>query len=99
MSAQTPYLEHAAPPALARTVECSWRVQSPDSLQGFLVMPGGRLDIIYTRDKGLQAIGAMTFERRFDLPAGTFWTGLRFQAGLAGSFFCVPASGCNKLAR
>jgi AraC-like DNA-binding protein len=92
MSAETPYREHAAPPAVARTVECSWDVRSPDYLQGFSVMPDGCLDIIYTRDNGLQAIGAMTFERRFDLPAGTFWAGLRFQPGLAGSFFGVPAS-------
>jgi hypothetical protein len=37
---------------------------------GFPVRPDGCLDIIYSRERGLTAIGAMTAEQRYGLSAG-----------------------------
>jgi len=55
-------------------------------------MPDGCLDIIYSRETGLRAIGAMTVEQRRDLPAGTRTAGVRFHPGLAGVFLGAAPS-------
>jgi hypothetical protein len=60
-----PYREHAPGAALARWIECSWSVETPESLPEFPVRPDGCLDIIYSREGGLTAIGAMTAVREF----------------------------------
>jgi AraC-like DNA-binding protein len=67
-------------------------VETAKSLPGFPVRPDGCLDIIYSREGGLSAIGAMTAEQRYDLPAGTRMVGVRFRPGMAGPFLrAAPA--------
>lgn len=55
-------------------------------------MPDGCLDIVYSREMGLRAIGAMTVEQSLDLPAGTLTAGVRFHPGLAGVFLRAAPS-------
>jgi AraC-like DNA-binding protein len=87
-----PYREHTPGPALARWIECCWSVETAESVPGFPVRPDGCLDIIYSREGGLNAIGAMTAEQRYDLPAGTRMVGVRFCPGMAGPFLrAAPA--------
>src|ERR1022692_2953901 len=81
-----PYREKAPPPALARWVECSWSVVTPEAVVGYPVRPDGCLDICFDREQGLRAVGAMTTEKRYDLPAGSQMVGIRFRPGMAGLF-------------
>jgi AraC-like DNA-binding protein len=53
------------------------------------VRPDACLDIVYSPETGLQAIGAMTVERRYQIPAGSAMTGVRFRPGMAGEFLGV----------
>jgi AraC-like DNA-binding protein len=89
---QNAYREYAPDPAWRCWVECSWSVTTSQLLPGFPVRPDGCLDIIYSRERGLTAIGAMTAEQRYDLPAGTRMVGVRFHPGMAGPFLrAAPA--------
>lgn len=84
------YRETAAPPALARWIECSWSLQVPDGVCGYRVPPDGCIDVIFDPRAGLRAVGAMTVEQRFDFAPGASIAGVRFRPGLAAAF--VPVS-------
>jgi AraC-like DNA-binding protein len=86
----SPYREQAPPPSLARWVECSWSVTTPEALAGYSVHPDGCLDIVFGREGGLRAVGAMTTAQRYDLPAGSQMSGIRFRPGMAGLFLGSP---------
>jgi AraC-like DNA-binding protein len=58
-------------------------------IRSLAVRPDACLDIIYSRETGLQAVGTMTVEQRYDIPAGTAMTGVRFLPGMAGEFLGV----------
>jgi AraC-like DNA-binding protein len=81
-----PYREQAPPPALARWVECSWSVVTVEPVSGYPVRPDGCLDIVFDREAGLRAVGAMTAEKRYDFSAGLQISGVRFRPGMAGLF-------------
>jgi AraC-like DNA-binding protein len=81
-----PYREQAPPPGLARWVECSWSVATAEALVGYPVRPDGCLDIVFDREQGLRVVGAMTTEKRYDLPASSQMLGIRFRPGMAGLF-------------
>ena len=49
------------------------------------------MDLLYSPAGGLRVIGAMTSERRYDLPAGSRSIGIRFRPGMARAFFRIPA--------
>jgi AraC-like DNA-binding protein len=83
------YCEQPAHPALGRSVECGWLLQSDKAITGHRVPPDGCVDIIYDRTHGLRAIGTMTTEQRFDYPEGAWLAGIRFQPGMAGTFLGV----------
>jgi len=85
--------EESLPPAhLVRWVECCWTVSATEPLLGYPVRPDGCLDIIYSRESGLRAVGAMTAEQRYDLPAASQMAGVRFRPGMAGRFLrAAPA--------
>lgn len=81
-----PYREQPPPAALAPWVECLWSVDLPAGTPPYAVPPDGCLDIVYSSDAGLRAIGAMTTERRYDLPATARLCGVRFRPAMAGAF-------------
>jgi AraC-like DNA-binding protein len=60
-------------------------------LRGYAVRPDGCLDILYSA-AGLQVVGTMTAEQRYDLAANASTGGLRFRPGMAASFLRVPAA-------
>ncbi len=48
-------------------------------------------------ERGLQAVGTMTVEQRYDVPAGVVMTGVRFHPGMAGEFLGVsPARSTDR---
>lgn len=81
-----PYRERAVGRSLASWLECGWRVETREPVASYAVRPDGCLDILYSREEGLRVVGAMTAERRLDLPAGASAAGIRFQPGMAGAF-------------
>jgi len=81
-----PYVEQPPHPALARWVECSWGVLTTEAVEDYSVHPDGCLDIVFDREAGLRVVGAMTTAKRFDVPAGSQMTGVRFRPGMAGPF-------------
>ena len=85
------YREHLPSPALARWVECFWQVHKDAPAIEWAVPPDGCLDIVYSRDLGLRAIGTMTVERRFHYAGRMETVGVRFHPGMAGPFLKLPA--------
>jgi AraC-like DNA-binding protein len=55
------------------------------------VRPDGCL-IRFGRGSGVQVVGAMTVERRFDLPGGSRTFGIRFRPGMAVPFLGIAAA-------
>jgi AraC-like DNA-binding protein len=85
------YTEYHPGAALEQRVECLWTIESRTPVAAYPVRPDGCMDLIYSREQGLEAVGVMTRERRFDLPAGEFRMGLRFQPGMAREFLGIDA--------
>ncbi len=82
------YREYSPSAELARVVECCWSIETGAALN-HAVRPDGCIDIVYSRDMGLVAVGAMTTERRVTLSAASKTTGIRFRPGMAGPFLKV----------
>jgi AraC-like DNA-binding protein len=59
-------------------------MQPAVALSGHAVRPDGCLDLFYSHESGVQVIGTMTAQRRFDLAAGSPHMGVRFRPGMAG---------------
>jgi AraC-like DNA-binding protein len=85
------YQEHAPGPALDPFVECLWTVTTREAADDHLVLPDGCLDIIYSTQTGLEAVGTMTTGQTFALPARTEIAGVRFRPGQAGAFLHIAA--------
>jgi AraC-like DNA-binding protein len=75
---------------LERWVECVWSLETAAPVRGYAVRPDGCLDILYSAD-GLEVVGAMTAEQRYDLGPRARTLGLRFRPGMAAAFLRVPA--------
>jgi AraC-like DNA-binding protein len=88
------YREHSPGAALSRWVECCWTFESPAALDQVAVehavRPDGCLDIVYSPELGLRAVGAMPVEQRFRMSAGMAVAGVRFRPGLARQFLQSP---------
>jgi len=82
------YREHRPGAALARWVECCWTFESTGAEHA--VRPDGCLDIVYSAELGLRAVGAMPVEQQFRMSAGTAVAGVRFRPGLARPFLQAP---------
>jgi AraC-like DNA-binding protein len=85
------YREHLPEPALERWVDCFWQVHRDAPAIDWAVPPDGCLDIIYSRELGLRAVGAMTVEQRFHYAGRMETVGVRFHPGMAGAFLKLPA--------
>lgn len=86
------YAEHKPDAALARWVECTWSLEAEDPVRGYPVRPDGCMDLLYSPESGLEAVGAMTREQRFDLARGARRIGLRFRPGMARRFLGIGAA-------
>jgi AraC-like DNA-binding protein len=64
-----------------------WHIEPAGPLRGFAVMPDGCIDVMYSREGGLRAIGAMTATERYDMAAGALSAGVRFHPGLGRNIF------------
>ncbi len=85
------YSEQAPAPALAGWVECLWQARRDAPATEWVVPPDGCLDIVYSRELGLRAVGAMTVEQRFEFAGPLESVGVRFRPGMAGAFLKLPA--------
>ena len=85
------YREQPVGPALDRWAECVWSIESAEPIRGHTVRPDGCIDILYS-PAGLQAVGAMTSEQRYDLARHAHTVGLRFRPGMAAAFLRVDAA-------
>ena len=86
------YREQTATGPLSVWVECAWFLECGDAVRNHRVPPDGCVDIVYDRENGLRAIGAMTVEQRFDYPQDSSMAGVRLRPGKSGSFLGVPAA-------
>jgi AraC-like DNA-binding protein len=80
------YTEYTPDARLERWVECTWSVEAASPVLDFPVRPDGCLDLLYSPATGLDLVGAMTREQRYDLAAGERRVGLRFRPGMARRF-------------
>src|SRR4051812_27979955 len=64
-------------------------METPAPVRSLAVRPDACVDIVYSRADGLHAVGTMTVEQRYDMPAGTVMTGVRFLPGMAGGFLGI----------
>jgi AraC-like DNA-binding protein len=65
-------------------------METPAPVRSLAVRPDACVDIVYSSADGLHAVGTMTVEQSYDMPAGTVMTGVRFLPGMAGEFLAVP---------
>src|ERR1051325_2173503 len=86
------YSEHKPEPGLERCLECAWSIEATAPVSQYPVRPDGCMDILYTPGTGLQVVGTMTVEQRFDLAAGERRTGLRFRPGMARRVLKIEAA-------
>jgi AraC-like DNA-binding protein len=88
------YREHSPGAALSRWVECCWTFESPAAADQVAVehavRPDGCLDIVYSPELGLRAVGTMLVEQRVRMSAGMAVAGVRFRPGLARQFLQSP---------
>ena len=92
-----PYREFSPPAALSEWVECIWTGETNRLVTGSPVRPDGCIDIVYSRIRGLRAVGAMTVSQRYDHVPGDFHSGARFRPGMAREFLKVPAAELTNL--
>jgi AraC-like DNA-binding protein len=85
------YVEQKPPAELARWIECAWSLEVTTPQRAHAVRPDGCMDILYSPSAGLEVVGTMTREQRFDLGAGDLRVGLRFRPGMARSFLRLDA--------
>ena len=85
------YHEHAPPAALSRLVECAWTLDTTDPLT-HSVPPDGCTDLLYSRESGVQAVGAMTSSSTFTFPKGASIAGIRFRPGMGKLFLQEPVA-------
>jgi AraC-like DNA-binding protein len=86
------YAEHKPQDEIARWVECTWSIEAACPVRGFPVRPDGCMDLLYSRDGGLEIVGPMTREQRFDFAAGDQRVGLRFRPGMARPYLGIGAA-------
>jgi AraC-like DNA-binding protein len=83
------YREHRVGPALGRWVECAWTREGPDGHDR--IVPDGCMDLIWSEDVGLTAVGPNTTAFLAPLRNGGSVVGVRLHPGAAPPLFGVPA--------
>jgi AraC-like DNA-binding protein len=86
------YTEYQPEPALARWVDCTWSMETESDVRQYPVRPDGCMDILYSPGAGLEIVGTMTTEQRFDIAAGERRIGLRFRPGMARAFLAIDGA-------
>ncbi len=82
------YREHVPAADRRDFIECFWSIETFATINTG-VPPDGCVDIVFSPDFGLRAVGTMTVEQVFFLGAGTQTVGVRFRPGMAGSVLRV----------
>ena len=84
------YREHAAPPALAAWLECTWQ---REGLAGppVRVVPDGCIDIVWTEGLGTHVVGANTTAFLVSIEPGTRVVGARMRPGAGPAVLGVDA--------
>jgi AraC-like DNA-binding protein len=83
------YREHQVGAALGRWVECAWTRQGPDGHDR--IIPDGCMDLIWSEQAGLIAVGPNTTAFLAPLRNGGSVVGVRLHPGAAPPLFGVPA--------
>src|SRR5947207_861169 len=90
------YREIRPSPRLARYVECYWHRDDRLGTPLHSVLPDACVDILFSRrgsePVSLSIVGLMTSPLTLDIVPGQFFFGVRFRAGMAGSFLPEIAS-------
>ena len=86
------YREFSPSPTLGEFVECFW-MHTP-SEHHVLIMPDTCVDLIYSRERGLQLVGTMTRAAIDQIQHETLF-GARLHAAAVGAFFDIPVSELN----
>jgi len=90
------YREIRPSPRLARYVECYWHRDDRQGTPQHRVLPDACVDILFSRrgsePVSLSIVGLMTSPLTLDIVPGQFFFGVRFRAGMAGSFLPEIAS-------
>src|SRR5436309_1024031 len=74
------YKEQSPEVRLGSFIECFWSIETSTATD-IGVPPDGCVDIVFSSEFGLRAVGAMTIEQVFTLHAGTQFVGVRFRPG------------------
>ncbi len=80
------YCEFRPPFALAARFECLWSVDAAVAVSGYGFAPYGPPEYGLPANGGLRAAGAITRQRRIELPAGELHYSVRFRPGMANTF-------------
>jgi AraC-like DNA-binding protein len=83
------YREHRVDGALGRWVECAWTREGPDGHDR--IVPDGCMDLIFSDEGGLTAIGPNTTAFLAPVRNGGSVVGVRLHPGAAPPLFGVPA--------
>jgi methylphosphotriester-DNA--protein-cysteine methyltransferase len=83
------YREHQVGAALGRWVECAWTREGADGHDR--IVPDGCMDLIWSDDAGLTAVGPNTTAFIAPLRNGNSVAGVRLHPGAAPPLFGVPA--------
>jgi AraC-like DNA-binding protein len=84
------YAEHAAPPALAPWLACTWE-RTAEAGPPVRVLPDGCIDVVWTEGTGTQVVGPNTTAFVVAIPAGTRVVGARLRPGAAPSLLGLAA--------
>jgi AraC-like DNA-binding protein len=87
------YREHPAPAALAGLVECFWRseLSEPDADASGVVLPDGRVDVIWTADGQTLVAGPQKLSLPRPLRPPFVAIGARFHPGVGPQLLGLPA--------
>ncbi len=83
------YRELAPPAELKRLAEGFWITEALHNVS-HSVPPDGCVDIVYSPEMGLRAVGAMTVAQSFAMHGGTRTVGVRFRPGMARQILRLP---------
>lgn len=90
MSCAGAYRERPAPPDLSPWAACVWELSPGDEGSAHRVLPDGCMDLVWSDERGLTAVGANTTAFVAELPPGAGALGVRLHPGGAPPLFGVP---------
>jgi len=77
------YEQYQPEPRLRGAAHRAWRATVHASIDDFLIVPDGCVDVLFSPNGGLQVVGTMTAAQSLSLPAAAEVVGVRLQPGAA----------------